>query len=212
MQPEPNNLELYRDDLPALVRGRLSPVREQEIRQAAEADPELARAIGEEQALEGFLDSLKTPEVSADFRQRFWKRFYTTGEATGGVRASWVRLAGPIAAMLVLALGVYIFAFNGDETVPPNPIADGTTEDEPILDTTADEASPAAAAVQEIDFSFATDRPDDKNRTLTLEELELLKALDRAEFVHLDSIDSSEDMALLEDLSLLLEIDAEDGQ
>ncbi|MHC4839358.1 MAG: anti-sigma factor family protein [Planctomycetota bacterium] len=208
MQPDSDNLNRFSDDLPAFVRGQLSPEREQEIHSAARTDPELVRAIREEQALESFLDSLKVPEISSDFRQHFWKRFYAENS-----RTPWIRLAGPIAAVLVLALGVYIFAYGGESTPAEQPIAENgnsATEDTVVEDKGS--PTPTAAAVQEIDFSFVEDRPDDKNRKLTLDELELLKALDNAEFVHLDKVTNSEDMELLNDLSLLLDLDAEDGQ
>lgn len=214
MQPESDNIKRFQEELPAFVRGQLSPAREQEIRTAAETDPQLAKAIHEEIQLESFLGSLRVPEISSDFRQQFWKRFYTEN-----ARAPWLRLAGPIAAVLVLSLGVYLFVYGNEDPKPETPIADTKEPEKEPAKKSEKEVTPASSTevVEEIDFSFISDRPDDQRRKFSLEELEFLKQLNSSEFVHLDKIMNSEDMALITDLSLLLEIDEleideEDGQ
>ncbi|MEE9312213.1 MAG: hypothetical protein V3V10_07335 [Planctomycetota bacterium] len=204
MQPESDNIKRFQEDLPAFVRGQLSPALEQEIRSAAETDPQLAKAIREEIQLDSFLGSLMVPEISSDFRQRFWKRFYTDN-----ARMPWLRLAGPIAAVLVLSLGVYLFVYGNEDPKPATPIADIK---EPTPEDKTPNAKEVTPAVEEIDFSFISDQPDDNKRKFSLEELELLKQLNSSEFVHLDKVENSGDIALVGNLSLLLEIDEEDGQ
>lgn len=212
MQPESENLKRYRDELPALVRGRLSPARGHEIHQAAETDPSLAKAIKEEYKLESFLATFDVPEMSSGFRKTFWKRFYTQ---QAGRQSVWIRLIGPAAAILVLSLGAYLF-MNGSSEDPQDsvesPVAIQDSDEKPDESTSGNNNTSAPSTSEEIDFEFATDKPDDLRSSFALEELELLKQLHRSEFDHLDLLENSEDMALIDSLSLLLDIDAKDEQ
>lgn len=191
-------MEDYREDLPELIRGRLDPGRAAEILRAAEHDAELREAIEQERTLERWLEYYEVPEIDAGFERRFWNRFH---EEKTGRSASWLfKLVGPLAAGVLIAVGIILFVNNDDAPIDntPKTAENQTPEDD--------------GGVIELEFSeaeYVVGVETDEPRKLDLETLELLKALDDPAFLALDNLERPDDMAVIDDLELLTKL-AED--
>jgi hypothetical protein len=197
--------EKYREDLPELIRGRLDPGLAGEILAAAQEDETLRNAIEQERTLERWLEYYEVPEPSEGFQSRFWRRFgqERVVDARGAV---WLmRLVGPLAAAILIAVGVIAFINTGDDPAPIDDTA--STEDageEPELEVTWPE--------DEFDHIISGTVPSDtegetsRRKTLSAEDLELMKALDNSAFLPLDDLDRPEDMTVIDDLDLLTKL------
>jgi len=206
----PQNLKNFADDIPELVRGRLNPARAGEILRAAESDQELRRAIGSERQLERLLEAYEVPEPSAALQGAFWRRFHEAkvvgDESVGSRRTAWLlKLVGPLAAGVLIAIGIVAFYNPGNSPLDPGKTAE---DNKPPAN--------APAVVDEPDedwddLGYLVDAPErlepGKNERLSLSDLELLKKLDADAFLALDRIQQPEDIALVDDLDLLRAID-----
>lgn len=196
--------EKYHEDLPELIRGRLDAGRAGEILRAAEQDSELRAAIEQERSLERWLEYYEVPAPGEGFEGRFWRRFHNEkmDESTG--RAAWLfKLIGPLAAGVLIAVGIILFV-NRDEPVQP---AENTTAEQP---TEIEEAPVLEVEWDDSEFEYIAggEQPDTHGR-LDLETLELLKALDDPAFLALDDLARPDDMAVINELELLAQL-AED--
>jgi hypothetical protein len=202
-------LEKYRDDLPELIRGRLDPDRAGEILRAAGQDAELREAIESERSLERWLEYYEVPEPAAGFERRFWARFHE--ERVAGGRSGWLlKLAGPLAAGVLIALGVILFVNTGDD--PGN--GGGTTADTRDAGGetggVSDDVSEIEIDWDDTEFEYiAGGRPDGAAERLDLRTLELLKALDDPAFLALDDLQRPDDMLVIDELDLIAQL-AED--
>lgn len=203
------HLNNFAEDIPELVRGRLDPARAQEILRAAETDPELRRAIGSERQLERLLEAYDVPEPSAALEGAFWRRFHEArvmGDESVGTRSTaWLlKLVGPLAAGVLIAIGVVAFYNN-----PSQP------ENEPVKTSEDKPADPEGEVVLPEDdwddLGYMAEAPErlepGKNERLSVSDLEMLKKLDADGFLALDRIQQPEDLTLVDELELLKQID-----
>lgn len=203
------HLNNFAEDIPELVRGRLDPARAQEILRAAETDPELRRAIGSERQLERLLEAYDVPEPSAALEGAFWRRFHEArvmGDESVGTRSTaWLlKLVGPLAAGVLIAIGVVAF-YNNSSQPENEPVK--TSEDKP--------ADPEGEVVLPEDdwddLGYMAEAPErlepGKNERLSVSDLEMLKKLDADGFLALDRIQQPEDLTLVDELELLKQID-----
>ncbi|MCB9893048.1 MAG: hypothetical protein H6839_01205 [Planctomycetes bacterium] len=200
--------EQYREDLPELIRGRLEPGRAGEILEAAKTDETLRNALEQERSLERWLDYYEVPEPSEGFQGRFWRRF-SEERVIEGRRTVWlIRLVGPLAAAILIAIGVIVFVNNGD--TPPQ-VNGGTAS--------VDDAGVEPESVEvtwpedEFDYVIGSTVPDTqqpRRETLSAEDLALMKQLDNAAFLPLDDLERPEDVQVIDDLELLTELSEEE--
>ncbi|MCB9933928.1 MAG: hypothetical protein H6841_10955 [Planctomycetes bacterium] len=201
--------ETYREDLPELIRGRLVPARAAEILEAAKHDETLRNALEQERSLERWLDYYEVAEPAQGFEGRFWRRFHEEQLADAASRRSaWLlKLVGPLAAAVLIAIGVIAFVDNGDDEQgggTDTAQSDGG-EKAPAPEVTWDE--------DEFDYITGVTEPLVEPRRadkLSAEDLELMKALDNAAFLPLDDLDRPEDLAVIDDLDLLTKLAEED--
>ena len=190
----------FHDDLAALIAGELPQTRVREILARAESDPVLARALAQEKSLDRLLNFYEVPEPSAALRKQFWTRFHSEkllGQS-GMVESSrgrlWLKLAGPIAAALVITLGL-IFWPNGRGQGP------GLPDNTPVAENTDD-----GDDLIEVMYGSA---PEDTSPNA--EQLRHLKLLDDARLAALDAIQQPDDLKLIDQFDLLSELDDEEG-
>ena len=190
-------IEKYREDLPELIRGRLDPARAGEILHAAEHDAELRAAIEQERSLERWLEYYEVPEPAAGFERRFWNRFHEEKVAPG--RAGWLfKLVGPLAAGVLIAVGVILFVNEDDPPVNEPTTAENPVETEtPVIEVEWDDS--------EFEYIAGGEPPLTSDR-LDLETLEMLKALDDPAFLALDNLERPDDMAVIDELELIAEL------
>lgn len=192
--------EKYREDIPEFIRGRLDTVRAAELLKAAEDDEVLRAAIEQERTLERWLDYYEVAEP-AGLEARFWSRFHEE-KVVGGKRSLWLlKLAGPLAAAVLIAVGVILFV-NDEETatLDPTPVAE---VDETSLEVTWDDV--------EFDvLSGVPTAPDGRGDVLDAEALATMRALDNSAFLPLDDLAQPEDLAVIEDFELLTQIAEEE--
>ena len=184
------------DDIPPLVRGVLDPARARQILNAAENDAALRRAIEAERSLEEILDLYEPPEPSPELEGRFWRRFHG-GE--GGRGALWLKLAGPLAASVLIAIGV--IAFLRGETSAPSTQSETVAEDSAFDDIDWDDV---------VAYSVGSESAPEK-RELAAADLHLMRRLDNESFLALDRLAQAEDLNLADDLELLRALDALDS-
>ena len=192
--------EIFRDDLPEFIRGKLDVARASELLKAAEDDEVLRAAIESERSLERWLDYYEVPEP-AGLESRFWRRFHDE-KLVGGKRSLWLlKLAGPLAAAVLIAIGVILFIDNDEPTTPEvTPIAE--TEDAPALEVTWED--------DEFDYiTGGPTEPEGRGDKLDAEALATMRTLDNPAFIALDDLDRAEDLAVIDDLELLTQL-AED--
>lgn len=194
----------YKEDLPEFIRGRLDRDFAHEIAQAAETDTELREAIEEERALDRILALYEVPEPAEGFERRFWERFHesrTIGEHSGG--AGWLlKLAGPVAACVLIAIGVILFVKDDGQT-PVND-TEKTAQTGPGDD--AEDAPAVTWDESEFDYLAGDAVSADTTRDIDTATLEELKALDDARFSPLDNMERPEDLLVIDELDLLNEI------
>lgn len=200
--------ETYRDDLPELIRGRLDPERAAEILEAAKGDETLRNALEQERSLERWLDYYEVAEPAQGFEGRFWRRFHEEQLADAASRRSaWLlKLVGPLAAAVLIAIGVIAFVDNGEDEPEPAPITAHKEDPKPVeVEVSWDE--------DEFDYITGVTAPltePSRADKLSAEDLELMKALDNAAFLPLDDLDRPEDLAVIDDLDLLTKLVEED--
>lgn len=194
--------EKYRDDLADFVRGRLDQDRAAEILQAAQVDAQLREAIEAERSLDRWLEYYEVPELSEGFEGRFWRRFHGEKIDSATRSGAWLfKLVGPLAAGVLIAIGIILFVNNGD--APGNDTTTADTQDgaedagldTPVLETDwTDE-----------EITYITGGTDEPLRIekLNADDLELLKLLDDAAFLPLDELDRPEDLLIADDLDTL---------
>lgn len=191
-------LEKYRDDLTDFVRGRLDQARAAEILQAAQQDENLKAAIESERSLDRWLEYYELPELSDGFEGRFWRRFHAEKLDEATTRSTWMfKLIGPLAAGVLIAIGVVLFVNNDDAPVtdPTTAETQETEDNAPIIETDWTD--------EEIQYITGGSTDEAKLDRLGIEELELLKALDDAAFLPLDELERPEDLLLADDLSTI---------
>jgi hypothetical protein len=193
--------ETFREDIPEFIRGRLNAERAAALLKAAEDDEVLRAAIESERSLERWLDYYEVAEP-AGLEGRFWRRFHEE-KVVAGRRSLWLlKLAGPLAAAVLIAVGVILF-INDEETPPPdpNPITVGNTDDS--LEVTWDDV--------EFDIlSGVPTEPDARGDKLDAEALATMRALDNPAFLALDDLAQPEDLAVIEDFDVLKQIAEEE--
>ncbi|MBZ0136071.1 MAG: hypothetical protein K8I27_06840 [Planctomycetes bacterium] len=195
-------MEDYREDLSALVRGRLDPERAGEILRAAEHDAALREAIEQERSLEQLLDLYDVPDLDAGFEGRFWRRFHNEKVTDSTGRVGWLfKLVGPLAAGVLIAVGVILFV-NRDEPVQP---ASDTTADQPADPADMEDAPVLEVEWDDSEFEYIAggDAPPTRGDRLDLETLELLRTLDDPAFLALDDLARPDDMLVIDELELL---------
>lgn len=200
--------ETYREDLPELIRGRLDPARAAEILEAAKGDETLRNALEQERSLERWLDYYEVAEPAQGFEGRFWRRFHEEQLADAASRRStWLlKLVGPLAAAVLIAIGVIAFVDNGEDIPEPAPITAHTEDPKPVeveVSWDDDEITYITGVAEPITDPRRADK-------LSAEDLELMKALDNAAFLPLDDLDRPEDLAVIDDLDLLTKLAEED--
>ncbi|MCC6572237.1 MAG: hypothetical protein IT462_00470 [Planctomycetes bacterium] len=194
----------YRDDLAALLAGELPQSRVREILAAAERDPALARVLAEHKSLDRLLNFYEVPEPSNQLRKEFWARFHndkllgSTGMMSVG-RSSrlWLKLVGPIAAALVITLGIIFWPKpTGPVIVDNTPVAENPAPEETEFDD------------DEFDRIILGAQPDEPVTGTDL--FRRLKQLDDPRLAVLDNLDP-DDFKLMDDLELLSELESEEG-
>ncbi|MEZ5991513.1 MAG: hypothetical protein R3E76_04090 [Planctomycetota bacterium] len=191
-------LEKYRDDLTDFVRGRLDQARAAEILQAAQQDENLKAAIESERSLDRWLEYYELPEISDGFEGRFWRRFHAEKLDEATTRSTWMfKLIGPLAAGVLIAIGVVLFVNNDDAPITDPTTAETQEPDDsaPVIETDWTD--------EEIQYITGGTEEDTKLDRLGVEELELLKALDDAAFLPLDELERPEDLLLADDLDTI---------
>lgn len=188
-------LDEYRQDLPEFISGRLDAKRAGEIAQLAETDAELRQAIESERALDSVLELYEVDGPGNGFEDRFWREFHESRTLGGG--AGWLlKLAGPLAACVLLAIGAFLF-MNLDSEETGAPLADSQDNaPAPVVEVTWEES--------EFDY-LGGDAPDTQRR-LDAETLSELKTLDDANFSPLDDMENPEDLLVIDNLELLNEL------
>lgn len=202
-------MDEYREDLPELIRGRLDSARAAEILRAAESDAELREAIEQERTLERWLEYYEVPELDAGFERRFWNRFHE--DKVAGSRGAWMfKLIGPLAAGVLIAIGIIIFMNNDETSVQPEEptTAEANKPGGPEGNEDGGEVELDLEAFNEGEYVVGVDTALDRSK-LDLDTLELLKALDDPAFLALDNLERPEDMAVIDELELLSKL-AED--
>jgi hypothetical protein len=187
----------FAEDIPAFVRGKLEPARAKQIADAAQQDQRLKRAIEEERALDRWLEYYEVPEPTAGLSATFWKRFYAS---RGGSGTLLIKLAGPIAAAVMIALGLILF-INTEDAPTDDPATTAEVPNEPEAD---DE-------FHFFDYLANGDEPREVNAP-TVEELALLKQLDDPAFAELDKLRHPDDLMLIQDQELLAELAAKEAE
>ncbi|MCA8937388.1 MAG: hypothetical protein KDB68_14410 [Planctomycetes bacterium] len=198
-------LEKYRDDLTDFVRGRLDQARAAEILQAAQQDETLKAAIESERSLDRWLEYYELPELSDGFEGRFWRRFHAEKLDEATTRSTWMfKLIGPLAAGVLIAIGVVLFVNNDDAPVtdPTTAETQETEDNAPVIETDWTD--------EEIQYITGGTEEDTKLDRLGVEELELLKALDDAAFLPLDELERPEDLLLADDLDTINKLAEDD--
>lgn len=192
-------IQEYYEDLPLLARGKLPPERAAEILRAAQADPALRAAIESERALEEILDLYQPPEPSVTLQGRFWKRFHE-GEAVSRT-GWWLKLAGPLAAGVLVTIGIIMFFRGDDAPVDTTPqAAEEDADDDAEIDWT------------DIESYAAGPQTAPEGRKLSAEDLALLRTLNDKAFLALDNVEQPEDLTLMDDLELLRALDRAEGK
>ncbi len=193
--------EQFQEDIPAFVRGTLDTARAQELITAAEQDDRLRNAIEHERTLERWLEFYEVPEPSSGLSARFWKRFHNErafGSESGGRSGLLLKLAGPLAAAVLIATGLVLFFKGDDPANPPTPkpdaVADTTDEEDDFL----------------VQFMSEPDAEPETEERPTLEELRLLKQLADPAYAELDKVPHPEDLLLIEDKELLTKLAEEE--
>lgn len=193
-------------DIAAFARGTLDPERARELLAAAEHDPQLKLAITQEQTLEQWLGFYDVPELSEGFQGRFWKRFHegkVYGETAGSRGGLLLKLAGPIAAALLIGVGIFMF-MNGDDSPPV------TDPPETIAEDDADDT--AEVEFDEFDYLAHGEPADKTDRALDLEELRQLKLLADTAFSELERVQNPDDLGLIQDQDLLEQLAAREAE
>lgn len=197
----PDDLQL---EIMLLAQGRLGEPRAGELMARCQREPELGALLRQERSLESFLDAYETPEPTAKFKRSFWQRFYGERGAetlTGGGASRWLlRVAGPIAAAIVVAFVLVFSSMNSTPVTPKD--GDGIAKDgeEPVTDPTPDEIDYGTPPIVDID-----DPADGK--APSLEQLRLMRELAQPEFAPLSQLRESEDIRLATQLNLLEELE-----
>ncbi len=203
--------EHYHEDIPQLVRGRLDPQRAAEILRAAENDQTLRHAIAQERSLESLLDLYDVPEPSAALEGSFWRRFHESrvmnDVSVGGRRTAWMlKLVGPLAAGVLIAVGIVtLYNRDGEKEQP---------QDTP--EHTAQDPGNATLVVEDDDwdelayFAGVSERPEPKR--LDADALETMKQLDHPAFLILDDLAQPEDLGLVDNLEVLQALDRAEGK
>lgn len=195
----------YYDDIPELVQGRLAPARAAEILRAAQTDEALRRTIDAERALESVLEMYESPQPSAALQGSFWRRFHE-GRAEGGRRAAWaLKLVGPLAAGVLILIGVV--AFFRDSTDPVPPPVDSAQNSNPgdAADADLDELAYLGDVEPRQEIPALPKGPD-------LDALETMQKLNSEAFLPLDGIGTPENVPLVDNLELLKALDRAEGR
>lgn len=188
--------QAFLDDVAAFAAGELSEERGAALLAAARQDPVIMQALRAEEALDKLLELYEFPELPQGLAARFWERFQREkleGEPLGASRAWWVRIALPVAAAIVLAIGlIYLPPWgqgNAPQEIGGNPapldVPDEETEDDYVLPL------------------ISVDEPGEKPRELKADELRLLKAMDDARLQALGDLQDAEDARLMDTLDTL---------
>lgn len=195
----PEQRAAFLEDVAEFAAGRLSEERGAALLAAARRDPVIMQAVRQEKALESLLDLYEFPELPEGLEKRFWQRFHGEQveiESLGGRGRLWLKIVGPVAAAVIVALGVIYFT-PPSETPPPVDSAhvdviepDELSVDEPYI--------PMVAA--ELDV---TERPEE----LKGETLKQLKLMDDMRLVALDELQEAEDARLMDDLDTLNQLE-----
>lgn len=194
------------EDIPLLTRGLLTSERAQALRDAAETDPELQRAIEQDQHLEQWLGDYDTPEPVDGYKLRFWQRFHEE-RVSGASAGKWMlRLVAPAVAALVVGLGIFIF-MGPDDTPNANVPQTATDKSDDLLP-----GIPEVGAEPQVDWEYLTDEIPHERGDLSPEDWELLRELDKSGYSDLDTIRQPEDLRLVDDLELLKNISEQEDQ
>ena len=112
--------QAFLEDVAAFAAGELSEERGAALLAAARQDAVIMQALRSEEALDKLLELYEFPEMPEGLEKRFWQRFQREkfeDEPLAAGRAWWVRIAVPIAAAIVLAIGlVYLPPWNQSNT------------------------------------------------------------------------------------------------
>ncbi|CAG0956173.1 hypothetical protein PLCT2_00480 [Planctomycetaceae bacterium] len=188
--------QAFLEDVAAFAAGELSEERGAALLAAARQDAVIMQALRSEEALDKLLELYEFPEMPEGLEKRFWQRFQhekIEDEPLAAGRAWWVRIAVPIAAAIVLAIGlVYLPPWNQSNT--PEEIGGNP----PKIEAPEEE--------QEEDFVLpllSVEETGEKPKELKAEELKLLKAMDDARLQPLGDLQDPEDARLIDTLDTL---------
>ncbi len=200
----PEQRQAFLEDVAAFAAGELSEERAAALLAAARVDATIMQALRAEEALDKLLELYEYPELPEGIEGRFWQRFQQEkleGESLTSGRVWWLKLAAPIAAAILLAVGlIYLPSSNEPEPdkIGGNPPA--IEKNEPV---------------EEEDFVLpfvAADDNGEKPREFKPEELKLLKALDDARLQPLGDLQDPEDARLVDMLETLETLEPQKDQ
>ncbi len=195
-QHTPEQRQAFLEDVAAFAAGELPEDRAAALMAAARSDAAIMQALRAEEALDKLLELYEFPEMPVGIEKRFWQRFQQEkleGEVLTSGRTWWLKIAAPVAAAILLAVGLIYLPpstpSNSPETVGENPPRVETPEDE-----------------QEEDLVLpllSMEETGEKPRELKAEELKLLKAMDDARLQALGDLQDPEDARLIDNFDTL---------
>lgn len=193
--------QAFLDDIAEFAAGRLSEERAAALLAAARRDPLIMEALRREEALDALLELYEFPELPQGIEGRFWTRFQQEKleqeGLAGGRGRFWLRVLGPVAAAVIIALGVFYFT-------PPSPQAPNTPGSEQAQ-------IPDEGEMPELDplMGLVVVEPEAVPRVEDLkpEQLKLLKIMDDPRLEALGRLEDADDARLLEDFEMLSELD-----
>jgi anti-sigma-K factor RskA len=196
-QHTPEERQAFLEDVAAFAAGELSEERAAALMAAARVDATVMQALRGEEALDKLLELYEFPEMPVGIEKRFWERFQQEkieGESIASGRTWWLKIATPIAAAILLALGL-IYLPPTTETPDPGKVSGNPPGVEKNVETAEEEdyVLPFVAAEEN----------SEKPRELKAEELKLLKAMDDARLQPLGDLQDPEDARLVDILDTL---------
>lgn len=201
----PEQRQAFLEDVAAFAAGELSEERAAALMAAARADAEIMQALRAEEALDKLLELYEYPELPEGIEGRFWQRFQQEkleGESLTSGRVWWLKIAAPVAAAILLALGLIY--------LPPS-----STDPEPDKIGGNPPAVDKSEPLEEEDYVLpfvAAEETGEKPRDFKPEELKLLKAMDDARLQPLGDLQDPEDARLVDILETLETLEPQKDQ
>jgi hypothetical protein len=192
----PEQRQAFLEDVAAFAAGELPEERAAALMAAARSDASIMQALRGEEALDKLLELYEFPALPDGIEKRFWQRFQQEkleGEVLTSGRSWWLKIAAPIAAAILLTVGLIYLPPNTQSNTPET-----VGENPPKVEAPDDE--------QEEDLVLpllSVEETGEKPRELKAEELKLLKAMDDARLQALGDLQDPEDARLIDTLDTL---------